>query len=154
MSKVWHPNQRPICYCLTHTAIYSKEKFLSGLNIQKCFLLLKSWWHSLKDTIKLTFLELVPHPILLRLLSFLVLFATWCAVSLHGNHCLWSISCVSRLAWILYRNAQGRYYCSYFTMVQRAEPQRVSTICSQLISGTAGIWAQIYWTPKLAILLS
>lgn len=38
-SKVWHPNQRPICHCPIHVSIYSKEKFLSELNM----FLLKSW---------------------------------------------------------------------------------------------------------------
>lgn len=32
-------------------------------------------------------------------------------------------------------------------MLQRAKPQRGS----QLVSGTVRIWAQIHWTPKLAI---
>lgn len=94
-TKVWYPNQKPICYRLIHVSIYSKEKFLSGLNIQKSYLVLKSWWYSLKDTIKLTFSESVPHSILLRSLCFLVLSTTGCAVSLNDNHCLWNINYVS-----------------------------------------------------------
>lgn len=110
-SKVWYPNQRPICYYSIYISTYSREKFFSRLNIYKGLVSLEELVGGvlLKVLLNCTFLESVPYPILLRYLCFLVLFTAECAVSLNGNHCLWSTYHVSVLTWMLYRNAQGRY---------------------------------------------